>query len=536
MNIFHNLSHYSTYQRRRLGRGKGGRAVPLFTLFHNLSFQKIFLPLLVSLCLLSIRFVAEAAFVKSKSTGSYYQHRHQHIPQSSSTLLTMTWNTVFENNSSNLPVRSKWSEVEYTRALKFYDLLTSCQDKYLKHELHTALQCLENAYRLYGPENVIGSYNGGKDAVVILHLMRAVHASYYRKQISGEGKIDMIAPRVIYFENKDEFPEVLDLLQETVKEFELDMVAFSQDDFSFVSGLQVLVDQNQSCLAFVLGTRSSDPNAKDQGQFSPSSDWMPPFMRVNPVLDWSYGHVWHFLRKFGLPYCSLYDEGYTSLGSVPDTFPCPALAKPNGDGFWPAYMLSDWNQERAGRVDKKSSKKEDKAACSAKSATNLDTQNESISSSSSLSGISIGVQRTVALLIIGDEILKGQTSDTNTHAAAVAFRTHGVPLARVVVVPDELDEIVAEIRRLQKEVDIIVTSGGVGPTHDDVTIVSVGAALKSPLVIHEGMTDLLKEKMDITDGKLNEAQVSFCLCQVYLSFLTSIFFRLRWQHYQLAVN
>ena len=428
--------------------------------------------------------------------------------------LKMTWNLISNVDADHpIPKSVVWSEDQYERAISLYDTLQlhSCQDKYLKHMLQDALKCLEGAYRLYGPENVIGSFNGGKDAVVILHLMRVAHAQYYRQNMSHGDRVSMVTPRVLYFENKDEFPEVLQLLKETVDEYELDMLAFSQDQFSFASGLQVLVNDSSSCLAFVLGTRTSDPNAKGQGQFCPSSDWMPPFMRVNPVLDWSYGHVWHFLRKFNLPYCSLYDEGYTSLGSVHDTLPCPALAKPNG--FWPAYMLSDWSQERAGRLDKKNLKKVSKEACTTRrSLSEADADEVSCLSASSSFNQSDGLQRTVGLIIIGDEILKGQTSDTNTNVAATAFRANGVPLVRVVVVPDELDEIVAEINRMQKEVDIIVTSGGVGPTHDDVTIVSVSSALKSPLVLHQGMADLLREKMgvdesdDSKDG-LSDAQI-----------------------------
>jgi FAD synthetase len=400
---------------------------------------------------------------------------------------------------------------------------------------------------------------------------------------------------------------MLDFLRQTVARYDLDMVAFERGT-KFPRGLEVLVDASEGPVAFVLGTRSGDPNAGGQGYFSPSSHYMPPFLRVNPILDWSYGHVWHFLRLFQLPYCSLYDRGYTSLGTTLDTLPCPALAVAGassasasssssaaaaGGGipkYWPAYMLREWDQERAGRIpsrdrsDKPAPPKRGAAgpprgaeaaagpgralsrSGSSLSADRLSTFSEarraaeglqegadgqmgcdprdpdlvapsvqppttagaddplddSASSSSSSPSSSSRVsnseggavaQKTVGLLIIGDEILKGYTADTNTMAAARALREQNVPLRRVAVVSDDQDEIAKEIGRLQQETDVIITSGGVGPTHDDVTIKGVAAALGCDLVLHEGMAGLLRDKMGGGGGgadpaaELTEAQV-----------------------------
>jgi len=447
----------------------------------------------------------------------------------------------FNNNFVNVP----WSKKSFQLSLNLYQTLSSCPDSYISPLIKEALDSLEHAYRLYGPESVIGSFNGGKDAVVILELMRAAHAKYYHDQITAVNDSEnsdelmdftrtiSLRPRVIYFNNKLEFPEVYKFVQETVKEYDLDMIAFDEG-VGFVDGLRILVKENyiSPCplansattppypIAFVLGTRTTDPNAGKQGIFSPSSTWMPSFMRINPVLNWSYGHIWHFLRLFKLPYCTLYNDGYTSLGTVVDTNPCPALKKVETDltknegcEYWPAYMLKDWELERAGRLKKEPKKTPPTAkVLSANREIRIQTignitfpiNNDDSSAPSSLS--SNKSERTVGILIIGDEILKGLISDTNAYAAASALHVNNIPLVRVAVVSDNQDEIIAEIKQMEKHVDVIITSGGVGPTHDNVTIKSVAVVLSSEMVLNDDMAKLLVKKMEGNDAEDFEGQ------------------------------
>lgn len=117
-------------------------------------------------------------------------------------------------------------------------------------------------------------------------------------------------------------------------------------------------------------------------------------------------------------------------------------------------------------------------------------------------------QKTAGILIIGDEILKGFTADTNTQVAAMALRDHNVVLKCVVVVSDTLDDIVLEIRRMRTMVDVVITSGGVGATHDDVTMKSVAAALYCGMEFHEEMAQLLHEKMNQKDGEATDGDAS----------------------------
>jgi 3'-phosphoadenosine 5'-phosphosulfate sulfotransferase (PAPS reductase)/FAD synthetase len=76
----------------------------------------------------------------------------------------------------------------------------------------------------------------------------------------------------------------------------------------FKTGIEALL-REKPIKAIFLGTRIGDPNAAGQEEFAPSSAGWPPFMRVNPILNWSYRDVWAFLLACKVPYCKLYDQG-----------------------------------------------------------------------------------------------------------------------------------------------------------------------------------------------------------------------------------
>ena len=226
-------------------------------------------------------------------------------------------------------------------ALELERRFRACDDPSLAPVVHGALDVLDGALRVFGPSRVFASFNGGKDAVVILHLLRAALARHH-----AECNTTRVAPRVVYFEHPDEFEEVRDFVHETARALDLELHAY---ECGLTEGLrQCVATENGAALGFVLGTRSGDPNSVGQEAFAPSSSWMPPFMRVNPILHWSYAQVWDFLRAFELPYCALYDEGYTSLGRKANTQRNPALRRSDGT-YSPAWALDDAQLERAGR-------------------------------------------------------------------------------------------------------------------------------------------------------------------------------------------
>lgn len=90
----------------------------------------------------------------------------------------------------------------------------------------------------------------------------------------------------------------------------------------------------------------------------------------------------------------------------------------------------------------------------------------------------------LAMLVIGDEILTGKIQDTNSHAVAKALFAVGAELARIETVPDAMDVIAERVRALSSNHDAVITSGGIGPTHDDITYAAIARAFDRPLEEH----------------------------------------------------
>lgn len=98
---------------------------------------------------------------------------------------------------------------------------------------------------------------------------------------------------------------------------------------------------------------------------------------------------------------------------------------------------------------------------------------------------------TAAILVIGDEILKGQTVDTNSSYATKLFYSLGIKVCTIIVIGDDINEISNTVKKLSNEYTFIITSGGVGPTHDDITYDGIAAAFNLKLIYSEELADIV---------------------------------------------
>jgi len=219
----------------------------------------------------------------------------------------------------------------------------------LADRVNYSLRIINKALDMVKCEELAISFNGGKDSVVLLHLL-SLAVAIKNKQQNQYSLSKMIT---IYFVLKNTFEQVTRYVEEAAEKYNLQLVILGD----FIPGLKQ-IKANYCVKGIFMGTRRGDPHGNSLFPFQETDTekgW-PLFTRINPILEWNYHEIWHFITFFQLPYCALYDHGYTSIGQKNDTQPNPALAFIDSDGctkYYPAYKLEDGNKERDGRKSTK---------------------------------------------------------------------------------------------------------------------------------------------------------------------------------------
>lgn len=119
------------------------------------------------------------------------------------------------------------------------------------------------------------------------------------------------------------------------------------------------------------------------------------------------------------------------------------------------------------------------------------------------------MSKTAGIIIIGNEVLSGKTQDTNSHFLCQELRALGVEVQRVTVIPDEIELIGTEAASFSRQFDFVFTTGGVGPTHDDVTMAGIARGFGLKVVRHPELERRLRERHgeNINEARLRMAEV-----------------------------
>ncbi|XP_059048317.1 FAD synthase-like [Achroia grisella] len=202
---------------------------------------------------------------------------------------------------------------------------------------------IKQCFKQYKLNEVFLSFNGGKDCTVLLDITIKLLRNIYKCEDIGK---DL---KVVYIRTNDPFNEIEEFVKLIEEHYSVRLNVVNGE---MRTSLQRILDEDDSLKACLMGTRRTDPFSQDLKFMQHTDHNWPSILRVSPLLNWSYQHIWSYLINQKVPYCSLYDKGYTSIGSTKNTWPNPALAYKDHCGclsYLPAWRLSDATLERAGR-------------------------------------------------------------------------------------------------------------------------------------------------------------------------------------------
>ncbi|XP_065093411.1 FAD synthase-like isoform X3 [Ochlerotatus camptorhynchus] len=199
---------------------------------------------------------------------------------------------------------------------------------------------LNAAYSTYRPDEIFLSFNGGKDCTVLLDIIMKLLPT-----IVSSGDL-----KCVYMQPKEPFEEVEEFIDHCRRYYNIKIRSMRGDIRTI---LNKICEEDHKIKACLMGSRQTDPYCENLKSMQETDPGWPKMMRINPMLNWSCSDIWEYIQKNDVPYCSLYDRGYTSIGDKTNTIPNPNLKRTGKSGemiYIAAYQLQHDKLERAGRL------------------------------------------------------------------------------------------------------------------------------------------------------------------------------------------
>ncbi|KAI4258705.1 MAG: hypothetical protein L6R35_007469, partial [Caloplaca aegaea] len=258
------------------------------------------------------------------------------------------------DNTTTTPLRSLCASLHAQITAFLSEDVPTEKLRAVQRQTRLSLSIIQSALDRYPLTSLSLSYNGGKDCLVLLIL--------YLSLLARHPWLPHSLP-AIYIPPSHPFGSVTEFTLASAQRYHLALDIHVADEGGGTKGKgagsmkEAFADylrKHKEVEAIFVGTRRTDPHGgKLSGEgFDITDGGWPRFMRVHPVIEWHYVEVWAFLRHLKIPYCELYDQGYTSLGGTNDTHPNPALRVEGPEGevrYRPAYELEEDGEERLGR-------------------------------------------------------------------------------------------------------------------------------------------------------------------------------------------
>ncbi|KAH8404791.1 hypothetical protein KR222_003570, partial [Zaprionus bogoriensis] len=219
------------------------------------------------------------------------------------------------------------------------EILGQSSEAEMNAKLMATIKVIRHAGKLYKPEELMLCFNGGKDCTVLLDVL-------IKEQTASTPL------RAMCVRSHDPFEEVEQFINRSMERYPLVVQRYSG---ALKFAIEQALTENPQVRAMFLGCRRTDPGCRTLSEMEPCDKGWPPLMRIFPLIDWSYHDIWNYLRSRCLPYCCLYDQGYTSLGDRSSTTANPSLLVHDEQldklVYRPAYDLQNVKLERANRED-----------------------------------------------------------------------------------------------------------------------------------------------------------------------------------------